>query len=54
MDVNLCRYKQGHVMAKYNLAMMQLAGLGLPVSCKNAASLLKGVAERGPWWGCTS
>lgn len=40
---------QGHVMATYNLAMMQLAGLGLPVSCKNAATLLKGVAERGPW-----
>ena len=40
---------QGHVMATYNLAVMQLAGLGLPANCRNAAVLLKGVAERGPW-----
>ena len=40
---------QGHAVAVYNLAMMQLAGVGLPPSCKNAVVLLKGLAERGPW-----
>ena len=40
---------QGHAVALYNLAMMQLAGAGLPASCKNAVVLLKGLAERGPW-----
>ena len=40
---------QGHATAIYNLAMMQLAGMGLPQSCRNAAGLLKGLAERGPW-----
>ena len=39
---------QGHATAIYNLAMMQLAGMGLPQSCRNAAGLLKGLAERGP------
>ena len=40
---------QGHATAIYNLAMMQLAGMGLPQSCRNAAGLLKSLAERGPW-----
>ena len=39
----------GHLMAIYNLALMHLTGLGIPVSCPNALSLLKSVAERGTW-----
>jgi SEL1 protein len=37
----------GHLLATYNLARMQLAGLGLPASCRGALGLLKTVAERG-------
>jgi SEL1 protein len=41
---------QGHATATYNLAIMQLSGsLGLPQTCKAAALLLKGLAERGAW-----
>ena len=41
---------QGHAVATYNLAMMQLSGsLGLPQTCNAATLLLKGLAERGEW-----
>jgi hypothetical protein len=39
----------GHLMAVYNLALMHLTGLGIPVSCPTALALLKSVAERGLW-----
>ena len=39
----------GHLMAIYNLALMHLTGLGIPVSCPTALALLKSVAERGQW-----
>ena len=39
----------GHVLATYNMAVMRLKGLGSPTNCKGALSLLKKVAEKGPW-----
>jgi len=40
---------RGHVPATYNLAMMQLAGIGISPSCDAATTLLKSIAEKGPW-----
>jgi SEL1 protein len=37
---------QGHSLASYNLAMMQLGGLGAPISCAPALDKLKLLAER--------
>ena len=44
----------GHATAAYNLAMMQLGGSApgngaAQLNCRNAANLLKGIAERGRW-----
>jgi SEL1 protein len=37
---------QGHSLASYNLAMMQLGGLGAPIACAPALDKLKLLAER--------
>ena len=37
---------QGHSLASYNLAMMQLGGLGAPISCAPALDKLKLLAEQ--------
>jgi SEL1 protein len=36
----------GHVLASYNLAMMQLGGLGAPIACSPAVDKLKVLGER--------
>ena len=42
---------QGHLVALYNLALMHMNGLGVPISCQTTVILLKNVAERGHQWG---
>jgi TPR repeat protein len=46
----LAAWQVGHVLAMYNLAMMNL-GSGTPEGCDSALAFLKKVAERGPWAG---
>jgi len=42
--------QNGHLLAMYNLAMMYLSGTGIEQpNCRLALSLLKQVAEKGPW-----